>query len=62
MEKVGGAGLHECHRRFLSQNDCDSSPLDQQSILMKDHFMGTAKIVCNTDFLLSVQQAPLRKR
>ena len=47
MEKMDGAGLQECHRRspFLIQNECDSSPFEHQSILMKDDFMGTAKIV-----------------
>ena len=33
---------------FLLQYECDSSPFDHQSILMKcrkDHFMGTAKIM-----------------
>ena len=29
---------------FLVQNKCDSSPFDRQSILMKDHFIGTAKL------------------
>ena len=43
MEKLGGAGLQECHRRlppppFIVQNECS---------LMKDHFMETAKIVGN---------------
>ena len=28
--------------QFLMPNECDSSPFDYQSILMKDHFMGTA--------------------
>ena len=33
------------------QNECDSSPLDHcQSILIKDYFMGTANIFCNTDY------------
>ena len=32
---------------FLVQNMCDSSPFDHQSILMKDRFMETAKIVWN---------------
>ena len=49
MEKMGGAGLQECHRRspppFLMQNECNSSPFDLQPILMKDHFMGTVKII-----------------
>ena len=51
MEKMGGAGLQECHRRspFLVQNECDSSPFDHQSILINDRFMETAKIVWNTD-------------
>ena len=45
--KMGGAGLQHCQRRslFLMQNDCDSSPFDQQSLLMKDYFMGTAEII-----------------
>ena len=30
---------------FLVQNECDSSPFDYYPILMKDHFMGRAKIV-----------------
>ena len=30
---------------FLGQNECDSSPFDYQSILMKGHFMGTSKIL-----------------
>ena len=29
---------------FLRQNECDSSPFDLPSILMKGHFLGTAKI------------------
>ena len=29
--------------QFLVQNEYDSSPFDQQLILMKDYFMGTAK-------------------
>ena len=32
MEKMGGAGL----------NECDYSPFDHQSILIKGHFMGRA--------------------
>ena len=32
---------------FLVQNECDSSPFDQHSILMKDNFMDVAKIVWN---------------
>ena len=35
---------------FLVLNECNSSHFDHQSILMKDQFMGTAKIVWNTDF------------
>ena len=30
---------------FLLKNGCDSSPFDPQSILIKDHFMGTAQIL-----------------
>ena len=30
---------------FLMQNECDSSPFDHQSILIKDLLIGTAKIV-----------------
>ena len=48
MKKMGGAGLQECHRRsapFLMENECDSSSFDHQSVLKKDHLMGTAKIV-----------------
>ena len=30
---------------FLVKNESDSLLIDHQSILMKDHFMGTAKIV-----------------
>ena len=37
-------GPQEIHP-YLVQNECDSSPFDHQSILMKDHFMGTVKIV-----------------
>ena len=37
---------------FLMQNECDSSPFDHQSIIMNDHFMGTATIFWNTDFSL----------
>ena len=29
---------------FLLQNECDSSPFGYQSILTKDHFMGTASL------------------
>ena len=29
---------------FLEESECDSSPFDQQSILMKDHFTGTGKL------------------
>ena len=42
MEKMGGAGLQECHRRspFLMQNESpNSSPFDDQSLLIKDHFI-----------------------
>ena len=47
MQKMGGAGLQEFHRRstFLMQNKCDSSPFDHQSVVMKVHFTGRAKIV-----------------
>ena len=37
--------------QFLMPNECDSSPFDYQSILMKDHFMGTAVFLGNTDFI-----------
>ena len=37
---------------FLVQNECDSSPFDYQSILIKDHFIGTANNILNTDLLL----------
>ena len=37
---------------FLIQNECDSSPFDQRLNLMKDHFMGTAKILFTDFFLL----------
>ena len=30
---------------FLMQNECDSSPFDHLLILMKDHFMGTVKMI-----------------
>ena len=30
---------------FLVQNECNSSPFDHQSTLIKDHLMGTAKNV-----------------
>ena len=30
---------------FLMQSECDSSPFDQHTILMKEHFMGTTKLV-----------------
>ena len=33
---------------YLVQNECDSLLFDDQSILMKNHFMVTAKFVCNT--------------
>ena len=49
MEKMGGATRDP---PFLMQNECDSSPSGHQLILMKDHFMGTATIVGNTNFLL----------
>ena len=43
MEKMGGAGLQEGHRRSpISHAKC--LPFDHQSILMKDHFMGTEKL------------------
>ena len=47
MKKMDGAGLQKCRRRSpISLAKCgDSSPFDHQSIIMKDHFMGTAKIV-----------------
>ena len=38
-------GLKSGDPSFLVQNECDIFPFDQQLILMKDHFMGTAKIV-----------------
>ena len=57
MEKVGEVGLQECHRRihapFLMQNECDSSSCDHQSILITDHFIGTAIIVGNTTFVFA---------
>ena len=39
---------------FLVQNECETSPFDHQSILMKVHFMGTVLeiVVSNTDFFL----------
>ena len=46
MEKMDGAGLQECHRRSpISCAKVDSSTFDRQSLLMKDHFMGTERIV-----------------
>ena len=49
MERMGGAGLHNKSVTgdppFLEESECESSPFDQLSILMKDHFMGIAKIV-----------------
>ena len=33
---------------FLVQNECDRSSIGPQSILMKDHFMGTAKTATGT--------------
>ena len=52
MEKMCGAGLQQCHTRssITPQNECSSS-FAQQSIPMKDEFMGTAKIVLNTDYI-----------
>ena len=38
MEKMRGAGLHECHRRS------PILPFDYQSVLMTDHFVGTAEL------------------
>ena len=37
---------------FLVHNECDSSPFDHQSILLKDYFMGTAKIILNRNFYI----------
>ena len=53
MEKMGEVGLQECHGRshFLCKVSVDSSPFNHQSILMKDHFMGTAKIEIEFCFL-----------
>ena len=53
MEKMGGAGLQECHRRSSISNSINQSirvsgiarHMVTVSILMKDHFMGTAIIV-----------------
>ena len=47
MEKMGGLVYKSAtgDPPFLMQNECDSSPFDHQSILIKDHFMGTAKNV-----------------
>ena len=47
MEEMGGTGLQECHRRspISHTKGIDSSPFDHPSILIKDRFMGTAKIV-----------------
>ena len=45
MEKMGGAGRQVPQETppppFLVQNECDCSPFAHQSVLMKDHFMGT---------------------
>ena len=45
MQKLGGAATGHPPVR---EQKCDSSPCDHQSILMKDHFMGTVQIVRNT--------------
>ena len=45
---------------FLVPNDWVSSPFDNQSILMKDHFMGTAKLFeTSIVFLHSRTRMPL---
>ena len=55
MEKMGGVGLQEYHRRspILSKNECDRSLIDHHSILMKVHFVGRAEIVLNPFFYFS---------
>ena len=48
MEKIDGGGLQEHHRRFPMSRAMSAIArhlIDYQSILMKDHFMGKAKIV-----------------
>ena len=47
MDILDGAGLQECHRRshIALQNEFHSFPFDHQSILIKDQFIGTEKIV-----------------
>ena len=40
------------------QNECDRLPFDHQSILMKDHFMGTAKIFEILIFLILIFKSP----
>ena len=47
MEKMGGPAYKSAtgDLPFTVQNKCDSSPFNYQLILMKDHFMRTAKNV-----------------
>ena len=51
--EVGGGAYKSAtgNPLFLLQNECDSSLFDHQSILMMDHFTGTAKFVGNFTFL-----------
>ena len=45
MEKMGGACLYKSATGDPPFLDSYSYPFNYQSILRKDHFMGTAKIV-----------------